>query len=153
VAGIGLLAYFIRRILLATGIGPTLVEISQHPLFPGARCKLLLSQAGRLKVNWIELLLVSDEQSTYRQGTDTRTETRRVFQRQVFRREDIQINPGMPFEVQCDLEIPDRVMHSFRSNHNEISWKLVARGEAAGWPPYERAFPVIVYPVHGSTDA
>ena len=37
-------------------------------------------------------------------------------------------------------------MHSFRSEHNEISWKLLVKGAVAGWPDYERSFPVIVHP-------
>jgi len=37
-------------------------------------------------------------------------------------------------------------MHSFRSGHNEVSWKIVVKGDVAGWPDYERSFPLIVYP-------
>jgi hypothetical protein len=37
-------------------------------------------------------------------------------------------------------------MHSFHAAHSSVSWKLVVRGEAAGWPAFERGFPVVVYP-------
>jgi hypothetical protein len=40
-------------------------------------------------------------------------------------------------------------MHSFAANHNEIAWKLVVEGEAAGWPAYRRTFPVIICPGSG----
>jgi hypothetical protein len=37
-------------------------------------------------------------------------------------------------------------MHSFRSAHNGVQWKLLVRGGAAGWPEFHREFPVLVYP-------
>ena len=98
----------------------------------------------------LALLLVAEEEATYRQGTDTRCETRRVCQRKVFRRENFEIGGGLPFEAQCELEVPARAMHSFKAEHNEIRWKLIVKGELVGWPAYERDFPVIVYPAQRS---
>ena len=31
-------------------------------------------------------------------------------------------------------------MHSFKSDHNEVQWKLVVRADLAGWPSFERRF-------------
>jgi len=146
IVGIGLIVFFLRQLVVATGIGPTLVEISDHPIQPGKTYRLFLSQAGRLRLNSLELLLVCDEEATYRQGTDTRVESRRVYQQQIFRRERFEVRRGVPFEAECELVVPPGVMHSFKSEHNEISWKLMVRIDAAGWPVYERCFPVIVYP-------
>jgi hypothetical protein len=151
-AGIGLIAYFVRQILIVNGIGPTLVEISHHPLVPGERYKLFVSQAGRLRLKSFSVLLVSEEQATYRQGTDTRCETRRVYQRELFSRENFDVPRGAPLEVPCELEIPARAMHSFKAAHNELNWKVIVAGLAEGWPRYERAFPVIVYPGNGESD-
>jgi hypothetical protein len=144
--GIGLVAYFVRLVLVATGIGPTWIEISDHPLTPGRRYDALLSQAGRLRMNSLELWLACDEKATYRQGTDTRTEIRRVYHQQCFERQGIKIRPGMPFESRCQISIPDCAMHSFQSGHNELNWKLVVRGSVAGWPDYERVFQIVVAP-------
>ena len=69
--GIGLVFFFLRQLLITTGVGPTLAEISKHPLHPGESCKLLISQSGRLSVNSIKVSLVCAEEATYRQGTDT----------------------------------------------------------------------------------
>ena len=38
-------------------------------------------------------------------------------------------------------------MHSFRARHNEVSWRLVLQGEAAGKPRLEREFPLVVRPL------
>lgn len=146
VIGMGLILFFLRQLVVATGIGPTLLEISEHPVYPGKPYRLLLSQAGRLKFNLLELLLVCEEEATFRHGTDTRTETRRVFQQSVFRREDFEVRRGVPFEAECECEVPPGVMHSFKSEHNEVNWRLIVKGNAKGWPGFERSFPFIVYP-------
>jgi hypothetical protein len=153
VVGIGLVGLFIRQLLLTTGIGPTLVEISEHPLHPGGQCRLFVSQWGRLKVNSFEVLLICEESATYRQGTDTRTETREVHRQEIFRREGFQVRHGVPFEAECELAVPAGAMHSFKADHNEIHWKLVVKGDVAGWPDYKRTFPVIIHPPNGRTEA
>ena len=147
--GIVLLVLFIRQLLVTTGIGPTLVEISDHPLHPGDPCELFVSQSGRLAVNSLEVLLVCEEEVTYRQGTDTRTETHEVHRHQMFRREGFEIRHGMPFEAECALQVPAGVMHSFKADHSQINWKVVVQGDVAGWPDYKRSFRVIVCPPDG----
>ena len=144
---------FVRQMLIHTGIGPTQIEISDHPLRRSASYEVYLSQGGRLWMRSLALSLVCEEAATYRQGTDLRTETKLVFDRQIFRKTDFHIAPGLPFEHQCAVEIPADAAHSFQSEHNAINWKLVVRGEADAWPPFERAFPVIVHPAHGRHEA
>jgi hypothetical protein len=144
--GIGMIYFLIRQFLIATGLGPTHLEISDHPLLPGRFYDLFLSQAGRLTMNLLEIDLVCEEQATYRQGTDTRTEQRRVYAARVFERRKFDIPPGMPFEQQCRIEIPPGAMHSFQADHNAVQWRFVVRGEVTGWPKYERVFPIIVFP-------
>jgi hypothetical protein len=144
--GIWAVVVFLRQLLITTGIGPTSLEVSDHPLYPGQRYDVYVTQAGRLTVKSLRVLLVCDEEATYRQGTDVRTENRRVHQQQMFCREGFQIAPGIPFEHQFEMVMPDDLMHSFQSNHNAIHWKMIVSGEAAGWPAYVRDFPIIVYP-------
>ncbi len=146
VIGIGLIVYLVRQLLRTTGVGPTRVEISDHPLAPCAQYEILISQAGRLSVNLLEVLLSCHEVATYRQGTDTRTEERQVFAESVLRREQFEILPGTPFESRCALRIPMAAMHSFKAVHNEVQWRLRVRGAVAGWPDFVREFPVIVAP-------
>ena len=144
--GLLLIGLFFRQLLITTGVGQTFVEISDHPLMPGRRYGLLVSQAGRLKMNSLKVLLVCEESATYRQGTNTRTETRRVFEEAIFRRENFNIHRGLPFEQKCEMLIPAATMHSFKSDNNEINWKIVVAGDVERWPDYERSFPVVVYP-------
>ncbi len=150
--GVGLVVYFVRLALIAAGVGPTWIEISHHPLSPGHSCEALLSQAGRLKLNSLELWLACDEKATYRQGTDTRTESRRVYQERCFVRNDIEIDRGLSFESRCRVKVPAVAMHSFQANHNEVNWKLIVKGSVDGWPDYERVFRIVVNPA-GNGDA
>jgi hypothetical protein len=138
---------FLRSLINITGIGPTSVEVSHQPFYPGCAYEVFLTQAGRhLAVKSLRLLFVCEEEAVYRQGTDVRTERRRVHEQQVARAEHFDISPTMRFERLCRLDVPDYVMHSFKSNHNAVSWKLVVEGEFHGWPRFQRDFPVVVYP-------
>ncbi len=138
--------FFLRQLLMHTGIGPTSVEISDHPLRPGRSYRVFVTQAGRLNVESLELWLVCEEEATYQQGTDIRTESREVFRQLVFREEEFRIEPAQPFEYECDARIPDNVMHSFQSTNNSVHWNLAVNGHVNGWPAFRRTFSVVVYP-------
>ena len=144
--GLVLLAYFIRKLVMTTGVGPTLVEISDHPLVPGGDYRLFVSQSGRLKVQRFSVALVCEEEAVYRQGTNTRTETREVFRQQLLCQEGFEVGSGVPFEAQCTMHVPAGAMHSFRATNNQVRWKVLVAAEADGWPPVVRGFPVVVYP-------
>ena len=49
--GIFGLVIFVRRLWVTASVGPTLVEISAHPLVPGAAYEVYVSQAGRVAVD------------------------------------------------------------------------------------------------------
>jgi hypothetical protein len=147
-AAIGILALttWLRLLLLATAVGPTSLEISDHPIYPGHGYRVYLTQAGRLRVKSLTLQLVCDEEATYRQGTDTRTERRRVYDQVLFSAKDFEILPEIPYQQECDLEFPPDAMHSFQSDHNAVQWRLVVQGVVEKWSDYERVFPIVVYP-------
>jgi hypothetical protein len=147
--GIGALVLTIRQALVAFGIGPTTVEVSSAAVEPGTRCDAFLSQAGRMSVNALRVLLVCEESATYRQGTNTRTETRRVHEQELYRAEGFDIQDGAPHEARFSLQVPDDAMHSFASSHNKITWKLFVHGDIASWPDFERSFPIVVRPASG----
>jgi hypothetical protein len=151
--GIGLIVFFLRGLVVTTAVGPTLIEISDQPLRPGERYRLFVSQTGRLRMKSMEVLFVCDEETTYRQGTDTRTETKRVYEQPLVRRERFEVRASAPFEADCEAQVPAGAMHSFKSGHNEVAWKIVVKGSPVRWPDYERSFRVIVYPSRNGTGA
>ena len=153
VVGIGLLAWFVRQLLVTTGIGPTQVEISDHPLVPGQTYRLFLSQPGRLSFNQLTVSLVCYEETTFHQGSNTRTENCEVFRQTLLSLEQFEVQPGSPLETDCEFTLPVTAMHSLKAANNAVTWKLVVEGHVAGWPDFTRAFPVILRPQSGSAAA
>lgn len=145
-AGVLGIVFSVRRLLQASAAGPTILEISDHPVFPGHDYDLYLLQSGRVGVKSVEVHLLCDERATFQQGTNTRTETRRVFQHPV----EPQGEPQRPrrgrHETRLALRMPHRAMHSFRSVHNSIEWRLVVKAKLDGGLDLERWFPIVVYP-------
>ena len=146
IAGAVLIYYAVRHAMTTTGIGPTLLEISHQPLRPGSEYQLFISQTGRLKLRRFEVKLVCEEEATFRHGTDTRKESCRISEQQIFEQEELEVVRGVPFEVSRNVHLPENVMHSFKAAHNEVNWRFVVRGDVQGWPGFERSFPVLVYP-------
>jgi hypothetical protein len=143
--GIGGIALFVRSLVLATAIGPTQLEISDHPLAPGARYDVLLAQGGSGTLRSLALSLELEEQATFRQGTDTRTEQLGVWRQSVAECHDVNAKPESRFETRAVVSIPADAMHSFTSAHNSVRWRLVVRGTPEHWPAFTRVFPVIVF--------
>jgi hypothetical protein len=146
ICGVWAVCYIVLEILWHTRIGPTCVEISDLPLRPGHEYSIFLSQGGRISLTALKMTLVCEEESTYSQGTDIRTETKVVYENPVFERASISIEPGVPLEVRASLRTPTDAMHSFQSSHNCIRWKLVVSVKPSARPQFVRNFPLVVYP-------
>ncbi|MFM8892769.1 MAG: DUF3592 domain-containing protein [Planctomycetia bacterium] len=144
--GIAGVVLFFRTLVLSTAIGPTQVEISDHPLFPGGSYDLLIAQGGTGIFRTLEVAVELEEQATFRQGTDTRTEQCIVWRRDLVSLCDVVVEPDRRFEARASVEIPANAMHSFTSAHNAVRWRVVVRGTAERWPAFSRVFPVVVFP-------
>lgn len=144
--GVGGVVLFVRSAALATSVGPTHVEISDHPLVPGATYDVLLAQGGARLLRRIELGLESEETASFRQGTDTRTQRLVVRRHPVAGWRDVQPVPGGSFEARVSCTVPDDAMHSFSSENNAVQWRLVVRARPERWPEFTRVFPVVVVP-------
>jgi hypothetical protein len=137
---------FLQLVMVHSGTGQTTVEISELPLVPGRDCQAVLSQQGNMTMRVLRLCLVCEEEATFTQGTDIRTEVREVSREVCFERRNFRIEPGASVSNACTVTVPAAAMHSFLSPHNAVRWKLIVQGEAENWPPFERGFPVVVFP-------
>ncbi len=137
---------FVRQLLKLTGIGPTTLEVSDYPLLPASRLRVSLSQTGRVRLRLLEVVLECAEEATFHQGTDVRTEKAIVFRKRLFRQRGISLSPGKPFEMEFDVQLPDHVMHSFKSANNRVQWKFIVTAQAKQWPVLIRTFTVAVHP-------
>ncbi len=148
--GVAGIVLFVRGLVLATAVGPTQVEVSDHPLRPGRTYGVLVAQGGRGGFRSLELLLELEEQATFRQGTDTRTERAVVWSHVVKQWRDVELSPGARFEAEAEVRLPADAMHSFQSEHNLVGWRFVVRGTPLRWPPFRRVFPVVVFPAEAA---
>lgn len=147
VVGIAGIVIFIRSLILATAVGTTQVEISAHPLLPGGQYEVLLGQGGSGSFTSLEMAVELEEQATFRQGTDTRTERVVVWRAPLGSWQGLQLAPGTRFEGRAVFHVPAIAMHSFASEHNAVTWRVVIRGRPTRWPAFTRAFPVLIYPL------
>lgn len=147
-AGCGayLLYRLIRQLTAAEAMGPTHVEVSAQPFEPGGEYRVMVTQHGHLDIRVLELSLVCVEEVSFSEGTDTRTEARRVFEEPVGKVEGIEIRPSEPFHHEITVRIPDDAMHSFVANHNSITWKILVTVTSKRWPEIRRVFPLIMHP-------
>lgn len=145
-ATIWLLVQFFKQLLMQTAVGPTDLEISDLPLVAGKSYTLFLSQPARLRLRLLELSLVCEEQATFRQGTDIRTEAQVVYSQLLFRKRGLDIEENQIFQTAVDFIIPPHAMHSFRSKNNNIQWRIRLVATVTGWPVIERRFPLVVIP-------
>jgi hypothetical protein len=146
VVGLAGVAISAQHLAKATSTGPTILEISDHPLYPGREYQLFLSQGGRAKLSKLSLRLVSDEVAIFRQGTNTRREAHRVVDVLIAQHQNIQLGRRHQFEARYAVHVPPRSMHSFRTAHNAIEWKLLVSGQVESGASFDRRFPIIVYP-------
>ena len=144
--GIWLFVNLCRQFWRTSGIGPTRIEISDHPLRPGGEYALFIAQTGSMHLKNLEVTLLCEEEATYRQGTNTITDTQAVVCDRVLSQADISMGPGQPYEEHCQLQVPVGGMHSFQGLNNRISWKLSVYAHVARRPDYTRNFSVIVVP-------
>lgn len=146
VAG-GYLAYLaLRQSLSSWAIEPTIVEVSDHPLFPGGTYDLYVAQNGRYQFNRLFVRLTCDEEATFQQGTNSRTHAQRVVERDLLRRGPFTIDRESPLGERIEFEVPNGVMHSFQSGHNAVKWKIVVEGDLHKWPNFRREFTVVMCP-------
>ncbi|MDR0338074.1 MAG: hypothetical protein LBI18_13395 [Planctomycetaceae bacterium] len=145
--GLLLLVSVMRRLFLVFRFAPTLLEISDHPLYPGRKYRVLLQQSGILQFNYFLVNLVCEEVARFRQGTDTITNRKEVFRQTIFRRHDFAVTPNLPLHQEFFFCLPIEAMHSFRGENNEIHWKLELCVQIVGKPEICRECPIVVRPV------
>jgi hypothetical protein len=132
--------------------GNTSVEVSELPLYPGQRYDVSLVQSGRIPLSSVVMMLVCEENATYREGTNVRFETQRVVEWVVIEENEISPSADGDYIQKAELLVPEKAMHSFRAASNNIQWKLVVQGSVIKNRQFEREFPVVVYPALHSAE-
>ncbi|MBI3827989.1 MAG: DUF3592 domain-containing protein [Planctomycetes bacterium] len=139
--GLAILAAAVWQALIGWGTGRTVVEVSTFEPAPGGHFEVLVAQYGHMTVNELSVWLICEEKATYRQGTNTRTDTHRVYEKKLDARTGFAITGAGKEELRTKAEIPADAMHSFKAGHNAIRWFLEVRADIERWPDFKRGFP------------
>jgi len=146
--GIGIALYWVvaQQLWATFRVAPTLLEISDHPIYPNRKYRVLLHQDGALQFQHLTVDLVCEEIARFHQGTDTVTNRLVVFRQTIFSRSDFNTTPEAPLHEEFYLHLPEGAMHSFRQKNNEVSWKLEFTAQLVGWSELRRDCPIVVRP-------
>ena len=144
--GIGLYWVVARQLWITFRVAPTLLELSDHPILPNRKYRVLLHQDGRLQFQHLTVDVVCEEIARFHQGTDTVTNRQDVFRQTIFSRSDFNTTPESPLHEEFYLQLPEGAMHSFRQKNNEVAWKLEFTAQLVGWSELRRDCPIVVHP-------
>ena len=146
--GIGIVLYWTvaQQLWITFRVAPTLLEISNHPIYPNRKYRVLLHQNGALQFQQLTVDVVCEEIARFHQGTDTVTNRLDVFRQTIFSRSDFRTTPESPLHEEFYLQLPEGVMHSFRQKNNEVAWKLEFTAQLVGWSKLCRDCPIVVRP-------
>ncbi len=144
--GVWLAFHSVRELWERRGVGPTQIEVSEHPLTLGGEYHAHLLQTGKMELRTLRLCLICEESASYQQGTDSRTSVETVYRRELRKWRSLKMRPGEPFEAEWSFQIPRDAMHSFRSPNNEIRWLLVVEGTTTQGQSLLRRFSLSVWP-------
>jgi len=146
--GIGFVLYWVvaRQLWVTFRVAPTLLELSDHPICPNRKYRILLHQDGTLQFEHLAVDLVCEEIARFHQGTDTVTNRHDVFRQTILSRSDFSTTPESPLHEEFFLHLPEGAMHSFRWKNNEVTWKLEFTASLVGWSELRRDCPIVVRP-------
>ena len=146
--GVGIALYWVvvRQLWITFRVAPTLLELSDHPIYPNRKYRILLHQDGVLQFQQLAVDLVCEEIARFHQGTDTVTNRQDVFRQTIFSRTNFSTTPKAPLHEEFFLHLPEGAMHSFRQKNNEVAWKLEFVAALVGWPELRRDCPIVVRP-------
>jgi len=144
--GLGLGFAAVRAILVALRIPLATIVASRAVVSPGRSVDLVVRQSGAFDLAKLVVTVKCTEHATYVVGTDTRTETRTVFEKQLVESGATRVSGARPLELRARLTVPDDAMHSFEGSRNRVTWVLHLHGEVERWPDFDREASFLVLP-------
>jgi len=120
------------------------VEVNAAELIPGQKLECFVSLRGHTELNAVTVSLVCEERATYRRGTDTITDKKRVVDEKLVEETEVQIDPLKPFGLRGQVDLPQNAMHTFKADRNEIAWFLRLDCDIPRWPDSHFSYPLKV---------
>lgn len=140
--GLGVIVYLIYTLLQSFNPRPN-ITLSPSALRPGATVQVRWHfDAGAHKVSRLIVTLEGTERTTYRQGTNTRTDTSTFVILPL-------ADTSSPSEIasgDASILLPIPLLHTINLSHNAINWKIKMHGEIEKWPDIKDEYDVVVLP-------
>ena len=139
-------AWLLWRAIAESRAGSTVLEVSANPMRPGERCRAFVSQSTRSAIDALRVLLVCEEQVTFRTASPPRyaieagPRAARCFATTGCPRSPGAVREDLQFEVPADA------MHSLEVPNNKITWKLEVEGGRPYCQSFRRQYAVVVHP-------
>src|SRR5437763_431363 len=102
------------------------VELSAHPVAPGAAVRVRVAQRGLAPLRRVSVAFVCTEQATYVAGTSKSTAKREVAEHPVRDPEADPDGGGLPLEA--EFAAPADAMHTFVAPNHQIAWTVRGAG-------------------------
>ncbi|WP_439621537.1 hypothetical protein [Gemmata sp.] len=131
------LAWFVSSL-----VGRVAVELSGHPLAPGAAGRVHVAQAGLVPLGRVRVGLVCTEEATYVAGTSNSTAKKEVEKHPVADPDAT----GGALPLTAEFTVPRGAMHTFHAPNNKVTWTVRVTGRALGVLPYRADFGFTVSP-------
>ena len=139
--GLGLLFLWIAAVAaLAMHVSETIVEVERSTIAPGESVRMLLLQAGPVRLRRLTVRLTCREEVPQQQGSPQVTVVHDEVVTEVGR---TSIGPDVPFEHPAELRIPPDAKPS-SGGAPAVRWRLEVRGVPLVWPRFTLTFPIMV---------
>lgn len=138
----------ISGLMVSSKIHSAAVIVERWPLRLGERFNVEYEQQakGSMKIDRVTLTLTCQEWVRYRQGTDTRTDKKDVYEQEVVLLESGDVPARWRLTGTAELTIPAERMHTIDFSNNKIKWTLKLTTEITSWPDYAAEFKLEVAP-------
>lgn len=123
------------------------VTVDRYPIRLNEPADFAYELRGRAeRIQRLSLTLQGLEKVTFRQGTNTRTESSVVYSLNLLST----VDPRAIRSGRCTFTLPADVMASFKGRNNAFLWQLVCKGEIPKWPDVKDTFEWVVLPAEAA---
>ena len=125
------------------------VELTFDPPFvePGGELHVAWSLTGSThRLRSLTLTLQGLEKATYSRGTDTTITDEHVFHESELHHASAEGVQATMKDGSTTVSLPATAMHTFKSRHNEVAWRVKLTADVARRPDLNEAYPLAVLP-------
>lgn len=139
--GLGLLGAAGKKLLFVLLTGDAAMEIEREPLRSGESVEFAILHPMKHRPDHVEAKLICREKASYQQGTDTITREEVVHSELVLDVPADRLPSGRQLNLRGRMSIPADAMHSFKDQHNEITWGVQVKMEIPNRPDVDEFYP------------